>query len=228
MLRNCDNKGGIMNIFKGLNINEWLIIIGVLIGIGTTYYVNYVVPNPYVSVWETVPVKINIKEVKPSIVFMDYTTEEAESGRIIFQSEVGDNIPPSRQREVLALASTLYCEARGEPWLGVEYVADTIRNRVNSNMFPNTYYDVVTQHKQFSCVNNKVDLAGNVEIHNDEEANKYREIIMLANRVIDNRLPRMTYNALFYHTKKVNPLWSNAYESLGSVGHHMFYTTAKL
>lgn len=129
------------------------------------------------------------------------------------------------ETELLALSSTLYCEARGEPWIGMASVADTIRNRVKSKMFPNTYLGVTTQHKQFSCVRNHSNLLANVHIRDTAEKVRFRKIIHLAARAINGDLPRVTSNALFYHTTTVYPYWRVKYDRLGVVGHHVFYTT---
>ena len=135
---------------------------------------------------------------------------------------------PVDQRELLALSTTLYCEAVGEPWIGLASVADTIRNRVRSSMFPATYYGVTTQHKQFSCVRDALVLTNNVKIRDDAEELKFRKIINLAARTITGDLPRITSDALFYHTVSVNPYWNKRYHRLGVIGHHVFYTTNRL
>lgn len=53
--------------------------------------------------------------------------------------------------ELEYFAKTVYGEARGENRDSKIAVAWVIRNRVESNRFPNTYKEVVTQKKQFSC-----------------------------------------------------------------------------
>lgn len=50
----------------------------------------------------------------------------------------------------------LFFEARGEPEIGIKWVGFVIRNRVYSNMFPNTYREVLLQKKQFSCFSEKI------------------------------------------------------------------------
>jgi len=127
-----------------------------------------------------------------------------------------------------SLAVTLYCEARGESNYGIAAVADTIRNRVNSNMFPNTYYGVVTQRKQFSCIHDTKNITSNVVMTNSIDVRDFRKMLKISYRVLTGEMPRMTYNALFYHTVRIRPYWSKKYHKLGVVGHHIFYTTTKL
>jgi len=130
--------------------------------------------------------------------------------------------------DLLALSVALYTEARGEPWVGIAAVSDVIRNRVHSSMFPNTYYNVATQPRQFSGVINRNNLLRNITIANHSERNKFIKIIGLAYRTIDGDLKHMTSNALFYHASNVKPFWASHYHKLGDIGHHVFYTTTKL
>ena len=132
------------------------------------------------------------------------------------------------KEDIAALAVALYCEARGESWYGIAAVADTIRNRKNSDMFPNTYRDVVTQYKQFSCIEDKDNLFANVRIRSTVELDMFKKLIKLAHRTATDSLGKMTYNALFYHTTEINPYWAKGYNRLEVVGNHIFYTTTKL
>jgi len=130
------------------------------------------------------------------------------------------------REELLALSVVIYGEARGESAYGMAAVADTIRNRVKSRMFPNTYVGVVTQHKQFSCVRHPNNLI--LDISQDRlERRVFAKIVRLAYRTISGSMKRMTYDALYYHTTGVHPYWASHYERLGVVGHHIFYTASR-
>jgi len=163
----------------------------------------------------------------PVLTPKNITMAEAPLPVRLYYDTVSDyyDVPPS---ELLALTVVIYGEARGESWYGIAAVSDVVRNRVKSKMFPNNYYDVVTQHRQFSCIHNTDDLLKNVVINDDEERHKFIKIIGLAYRTIKDDMKPMTSNALFYHTNKVSPDWSHDYHRLGKIGHHIFYTTAKL
>ena len=130
--------------------------------------------------------------------------------------------------ELLSLTIAIYGESAGESELGRAAVADVIRNRVNSPLFPNTYYEVVTQYRQFSCITNPEDLLSNINVNNNMDYHGLIEGMALAYRTITGKLNRITYNALFYHTKEVNPYWARAYDKLGTIGNHIFYTSTRL
>lgn len=51
--------------------------------------------------------------------------------------------------DIELIAKIVYIEARGEPLSGQEGVVEVILNRITSNEFPNTVYDVVSAHNQF-------------------------------------------------------------------------------
>jgi len=155
------------------------------------------------------------------------TNSIGKQARVIFDREYGKYSNIDRT-ELLALSAVIYCEARGEPWVGIASVADTIRNRKQSDMFPNTYSAVVTQHAQFSCISDPQNLYNDISIVSTGEARKFSKIINLANRTITGDLAKMTTNALFYHTAAVHPSWAKHYSRLGVIGNHIFYTTTRL
>lgn len=55
--------------------------------------------------------------------------------------------------EVDTLARTIWGEARGEGRIGMECVAEVVRNRVLDRRWPDTYTGVCRQRLQFSCWN---------------------------------------------------------------------------
>jgi len=135
----------------------------------------------------------------------------------------------TNKSDLLALSVALYTEARGESWNGISAVSNVIRNRVQSSMFPNTYYKVVTQPGQFSgIVDNNNNLLRNINVDSHNDRNKFIKIIVMAYRTIDGQLKEDTSHALFYHASNVKPFWASHYHKLGDIGHHVFYTTAKL
>jgi spore germination cell wall hydrolase CwlJ-like protein len=146
------------------------------------------------------------------------------AGEQIFNNEYSKYLDVN-MRELAALTVTLYGEARGESSYGVAAVADTIRNRMRSRLFPNTYYGVVTQPYQFSCIHNRTDLFANIKVLNNIDKRDLIRLVSVAHRTINGSMKKMTYNALFYHATNIHPKWADDYNELGKVGHHVFYTT---
>jgi N-acetylmuramoyl-L-alanine amidase len=60
--------------------------------------------------------------------------------------------------DINLIALITMAEAEAEPVEGQRLVIDTILNRVDSEIFPNTVYEVIYQENQFECVwNGRVD-----------------------------------------------------------------------
>lgn len=58
------------------------------------------------------------------------------------------------EEELKLLASIIYCEANGEPYIGKVAVGNVVMNRVRSSRYPNTIKDVIYARGQFSPVRN--------------------------------------------------------------------------
>jgi len=175
-----------------------------------------------------VPQNSSVRQIPAPAVKVTPTDISSTQAKVIFDREYRKKYASIDRSELLALSVVLYCEARGEPWVGIASVADTVRNRKRSNMFPNTYRAVITQHAQFSCISDPQNLYNDIEISSNGEARKFSKIIYLAKRTITGDLAKMTTNALFYHTAAVHPNWAKHYSKLGVIGNHIFYTTARL
>jgi len=70
-------------------------------------------------------------------------TEQAKT--IVFQEVNESKIPNALHQQMVCLAENIYFEARAEGVEGKAAVANVTRNRVNSELFPNTYCEVVQQ-----------------------------------------------------------------------------------
>lgn len=70
-------------------------------------------------------------------------TEHAKT--IVFQEVNESGIPNHAHQEMICLAENIYFEARSESVEGKAAVANVVRNRVNSDLFPNTYCEVIYQ-----------------------------------------------------------------------------------
>lgn len=70
-------------------------------------------------------------------------TDQAKT--ILFQEVNESGIPNAYHQQMVCLAENIYFEARAEGVEGKAAVANVTRNRVNSELFPNTYCEVVQQ-----------------------------------------------------------------------------------
>lgn len=121
------------------------------------------------------------------------------------------------QHEIIA--TNAYAEARGEGFDGMVAVTNVVRHRKNDPEFPNTYYDVITQPKQFSWLN-----SGKPIVIEDEASWE------LAQRVADlelrGKLPDLVNGARYYaNPRKVNisrHQWVVKYQPLAEVGRHVY------
>jgi len=76
----------------------------------------------------------------------DHAAELTEQAKTIIFQEVNESgIPNSQHQQMVCLAENIYFEARAEGVEGKAAVANVTRNRVNSDLFPNTYCEVVQQ-----------------------------------------------------------------------------------
>ena len=117
------------------------------------------------------------------------------------------------------LAENAYFEARGEGLEGMIAVTNVVSHRVSDSEFPKTYYDVITQPKQFSWLNTKAP-----RVIDDEASWE------LAQRVADlelrGKLPDLVNGARFYaNPRKVDisrHQWVAKYQPLAEVANHVF------
>ena len=69
----------------------------------------------------------------------------SQAKQIVWQEVNESKIPNSKHREMICLAENIYFESRAEGVEGKAAVANVTRNRVNSELFPNSYCEVVYQ-----------------------------------------------------------------------------------
>lgn len=115
------------------------------------------------------------------------------------------------------LALVIYVEARGEPVDGQYMVADVVINRVNAegSRWPDDVCGVVFDPKQFSGINNKLNL---VEIFSDPSWGTSVDVAY--GSLSGNTLGS---DATHFHTTDSNPHWSDDLTLLGQYGNHVFY-----
>lgn len=92
---------------------------------------------------------VESENVEP-ITIVSYTPEKPTPAVLVEESEEEESMVPEEDIELIALVTM--AEAEGECEEGKRLVIDTILNRVDSEHFPNTVYDVIYQPNQFSSM----------------------------------------------------------------------------
>src|SRR5690554_1214590 len=109
------------------------------------------------------------------------------------------------------LAKTIYGEARGENYESKLAVGWVIRNRVESKYYPDTYEEVITQRKQFSCWDDhNYNAMQNATGKSWEDSKKAAEVVVSSDSS-ENPLSGITH---YYSPNAMNPPgsrpnWSN-------------------
>ena len=131
------------------------------------------------------------------------------------------------------LARTIFGEARGEGFEGMEAVACVIMNRFKAKKWF-TGYVVINGQKipsvaqtclkrfQFSCWNKNdanYEILQKVGIQN----RIFCECLTIARRALSGQLTDFTNGALYYHTKQIKPKWAIGKSPCYSVKNHLFY-----
>lgn len=129
---------------------------------------------------------------------------------------------PSGGDEWACLSEALYFEARGEKIKGIFGVAEVILNRVDDRRYPDSVCGVINQGtgERYRCQFTYT-CDGRPETIRDIAA--YEKVGKVA-RIMLNGAPRtLTNGATHYHTKSVNPRWSNIFPRTTTIGYHHFY-----
>ena len=128
--------------------------------------------------------------------------------------------------EILLLAFTLFGEGSGERVAGKIGVGSVIRNRVNHEIFPNTYIDVLLQDKQFSCWNgNEVfkHVGRSVGIlYKKYDKRAFKHCLWISGEIYNNRLKDNTNGALWYVREDIVRSWMSDLTILITMGKHKF------
>ena len=136
-------------------------------------------------------------------------------------------IAPAVQAEELSsetycLAQNMYHEARGEGPVGALAVGNVVLNRVQSKRFPNTVCKVIKQggERRYKC-----QFSWWCDGRSDKARNKtaWKQMVWLAEKLLDGSIADNTDGALFYHTNNVNPYWNASMEPKVRLGVHIFY-----
>lgn len=136
------------------------------------------------------------------------------------------------------LARTIWGEARGQGYAGMQAVANVIMNRVRTvQKFPayakrwGKGVSGVCKHPyQFSAWNVNDPNRAKMLAVTTADAN-FRTALAIAEKAIAGTLPDLTGGATYYHTTAIRPDWvksSGNPKPLIVVGSHAFYTTGQI
>lgn len=132
-----------------------------------------------------------------------------------------------KENQIDVVARTLWGEARGEGYTGMQAVANVIMNRVErGGWYGLTPSEVCKKPYQFSCW-----------LKSDPNYNKltavttsdrlFKQAQDIATLAVNGQLADITGGATEYHTKAITPNWN--YDKLtktASIGQHIFYKSA--
>ena len=124
-------------------------------------------------------------------------------------------LSPIELKEVNCLAYAIYHEARGEPRLGQEAVANVVINRTKYDEYPKTVCKVVYQPSQFS----------NIEgVRPDKESEQWKVAVEVATFTYLGLIDDPTYGAVYYYNpKKVKqPWWARKKVVTATIANHKF------
>lgn len=122
------------------------------------------------------------------------------------------------EKELECLATNVYHESRGEPYVGQLAVAQVTLNRVETKGFPGNICSVVYQPSQFSWTKFEKSIT---------EKAAYQQAVLVAKYALETTVD-ITNGALFFHTVQIKrPEWTKGYEELMRINNHIFYKGSK-
>ena len=110
-------------------------------------------------------------------------------------------------KDLKCMATNVYREARGEPFVGQVEVAKVVLARVEDKRWPNTACKVIYQPHQFSWTNKYKDVKYNLQSLNAVASAYNSEDIKYTH----------------YHAKSVKPSWRKRLKEGITIGNHIFY-----
>jgi spore germination cell wall hydrolase CwlJ-like protein len=119
--------------------------------------------------------------------------------------------------DMKCLAQAVYFEARGEPIDGQLAVAEVVINRAKSDLYPDSYCDVITQPAQFSFVHH-----GRIPTA-DESSTAWQRAVAVAEIAQQNLWRSPAEGALYFHATYVDPTWAHQKVELAQIQTHIFY-----
>ena len=119
--------------------------------------------------------------------------------------------------DMRCLAQAVYFESRGEPIEGQLAVAEVVINRAKSDLYPDSYCDVIRQPAQFSFVRH-----GRIPAA-DESSDAWQRAVAIAEIAQQNLWQSKAATAMYFHATYVNPSWAHQKVELAQIDTHIFY-----
>ena len=161
----------------------------------------------------------------------DYNKNDEQLQQSVVTGKITGEITPTKEltdKERLSqcesdkmckyLAEAGYFESKGESNVGVEAVMFVVLQRVaDEKRWPNTVKGVLRQPAQFSYVSD-----GSLE-RGVVEKKRYKEIMIIAHRVLNGDTINPVPKANHFHTTKLKRVWTKNMRVVAVIGNHVFF-----
>ncbi|GBD43630.1 Spore cortex-lytic enzyme [bacterium HR40] len=151
--------------------------------------------------------------------------EPLELLRALAMFVAGGEPSPARLRDISCLATNVWFEARGSPFVDKLAVAQVVVNRVRDPARPNSVCGVVFEPHQFSWTSDE--RPDHVRITNRIEREAWLDSVLAAITALDGRMPDLAAGATHFHNPQVSPAWAAAFEYVARWGGHRYYRPAE-
>lgn len=126
--------------------------------------------------------------------------------------------------QILALATGVWGEARGESRTGKIAVAWVVKNRAEAQWRgKSTYAEVLTDPLQFSAYNTNDPNLKKMAMPWVHDFPGWLECLGVAFGVHQGTIPDPTHGSNHYHAKSVAPTWAAHLEQTNEIGNHVFF-----
>lgn len=131
----------------------------------------------------------------------------------------------AQERDEIAVADTIYGEARGEPHPdGLVAVANVIANRkALSPKYGDGWAGVCLRPRQFSCWNHKDPNVAVITSPQRFSDPVYKLCLSIARQAISGELEDITAGSTHYHDVRISPRWADSNAKKTQIGDHVFY-----
>lgn len=140
-------------------------------------------------------------------------------------------------KEIICIATNIYWEARNQPVSGMIAVGMVTRNRLKSDIFPDTFCKVIHEakmsawwkktHNKDVPIRNKCQFSWYCDGMSDKIPSYDREVwdvaLYLAKGIYFERYNDNTFGATYYHAYYVSPKWAKKFRYTTTIGDHIFY-----
>ena len=130
------------------------------------------------------------------------------------------------QKQIDCMAQAIYFESRGEPLVGQLAVGLVVKNRSDSDLFPNDICDVVYQGPRDSRGNplrNRCQFSWYCDGIPEKisDTSKWEQSIFVSKLIMYDKIFDFTDGSLYFHSTSVSPNWK--LKKTGLIGNHIFY-----